>query len=714
MSLNLPLIISYERQLLSQLNIDIDFENSNENDIFRSLLNNIKSSNPITIYFLNKLLPNITNFNDICVKYFQILTDLFKSEMNKIQINDNIALTISLNALTNFIKIFSKNQEKYNEKHKSILKQFPQFIQLLFKLFQQKYNNLNKKVIECFLLLFLSFIEFYPTFIRNYQNILELTIKNIFINYIVINNNDINLVDIASVIYTNLYKLSPNMVNRYNDYVDNIINNIKYYMEVFRPKSLNEQEENNTSIQIENKKNLFFVEKNNFVIDDKNIIQSNKVMNILFKLLKNIFIYMINNTYFEINFDFIFSYFFETLNTYELFINNKSISTIIINGLQKHNYELFLTNINENILDILIFLISNYSRYIFCFNIFFSKYINKILLNQNFFKNFSFHKKIIYFFTNIISYLADILPEEIDLIIFKHLYNNLPLLYLNYLQVNDKTILEVNDIYFKAANVKNKIYDKNEENKVLLLEYLKLLYSYCEICNKIIKKNNKGILGGIIDLIILPPFAKFIFNIDEELKQKILDIFEVCIKKNLVYVNRVKLFHFLNNFFFFDGTMKYKAECIINLIKIKDFELNNNKDLYSLNNITEEIFDFNKKIKEFLINANKKLDNINISNTNVDDKKEIINENIIENENKEMLNKKRKMQKKEYKINFDNNDLDERKGNKKKDNFINKGKKKEKELKNKNINEKEEKQDEKKENIEEMQIDEEIDIPDII
>ena len=316
MSLNLPLIISYERQLLSQLNIDIDFENSNENDIFLSLLNSNKSSNPITIYFLNKLLPNITNFNDICVKYFQILTDLFKSEMNKIQINDNIALTISLNALTNFIKIFSKNQEKYNEKHKSILKQFPQFIQLLFKLFQQKYNNLNKKVIECFLLLFLSFIEFYPTFIRNYQNILELTIKNIFINYIVINNNDINLVDIASVIYTNLYKLSPNMVNRYNDYVDNIINNIKYYMEVFRPKSLNEQEENNMSIQIENKKNLFFVEKNNFVIDDKNIIQSNKVMNILFKLLKNIFTYMINNTYFEINFDFIFSYFFETLNSY--------------------------------------------------------------------------------------------------------------------------------------------------------------------------------------------------------------------------------------------------------------------------------------------------------------------------------------------------------------------------------------------------------------
>ena len=712
MSLNFPLIIAYERHLLSKLNIDIDFSNSNENDIFLSLLNNIKSSNPITIYFLNKLLPSITNFNDICVKYFQILTDLFKSEMNKMQSNDNISLTISLNALTNFIKIFSQNQEKYNEKHKSILKQFPQFIQLLFKLFQQKYNNLSKKVIESFLLLFLSFIEFYPTLLRNYQNILEITIKNIFINYVVGNNNDINIIEIASVIYTNLYKLSPNMITRYNDYVEIIINNIKYYMDVFRPKSLNEQDENNKRMEIENKKKLFFVEKNNnAIIDDKNLIQANKVMNILFKLLENIFKYMINNTYFEINFDFIFSFFFEALNTYEIFINNKSISAIVINGLQKNNYELFLININENILDTLIFLISNYSRYIFCLNIFFSKYINKLLLNQNFFKNFLLHKKIIYFFSTIISYFYDILPDEIDVIIYKHLYNNLPSLYLNYLQVNDKTILEVNDIYFKAANVKNKIYDKNEENKILLIEYLKLLYNYCEVCNKIRKINNKGILGGIIDLMILPPFAKFIFNIDEEIKQIILDIFEVIIKKNLVYINKVKLFHFLNNFYFFDGTMKYKAECIINLLKIRDNELiKSNNGLYTNNNITEEIFDFNKKIKEYLTNAYKKIDNIIISD---DKKEEIISENVIEKENKEMLNKKRKI-KKEYQIDFDNNDIDERKGNKKKDNYINKGKKKELDLQKKIREEKEEKHDEKKENIEDMQIDGDIDIPDII
>ena len=107
MSLNDSLIISYERQLISKLNIDIDWQNSNENEIFLLLLNNINISKNIIIYFLNKLLPKITNFNDICIKYFQILTDVFKTEMNKIQMNNMILIT-SLNALSNFIKIFSK------------------------------------------------------------------------------------------------------------------------------------------------------------------------------------------------------------------------------------------------------------------------------------------------------------------------------------------------------------------------------------------------------------------------------------------------------------------------------------------------------------------------------------------------------------------------------------------------------------------------------
>ena len=726
MSLNEDFLqLSYERQLISKLNLNVDqFNIENNNEIFLLLLKNTNTSRSIIIYFLNKLLPNITNFNDICAKYFQLLIDEYKNQINKTQINNNISLIASINALTNFIKIFSKNQEKYNEKHKNIIKQFPQFIQLLFKTFQQNYINLNKKEIESYLILVLSFIEFYPTLMRNYQNSLEKIIKNIFLNYIINNDNDINIIQISIVIYTNLYKLSPNINNKFNDFVKNIINNIKFYSEFFRPKNISEEESDKINIKLEEKNNLFFIEKSELNIDNKNLIQANKVINILFNSLKNIFIYMINNTYIEIDFNEIFSLFNEIFNSYEN--KDNTLSNIIINGLSKNNYELFLINTWGNILDILIFFISNYLRFIYCFNLFFSKLVNRILLNQNYFNNFLLHKKIIFFFSTIISYFNTILPDEIDLIIYKHLYDNLLPLYLNYLQDNDKTILQVNDIYFKASNLKNKIFNNNNgENRELLIGYLNMLYNYCEVINKINKISNKNILAGIIDLIILPPFAKFIFNLDEEIKNAIINILEICVKKNLVFINKIKLYNFLSNFNFFDGNLKYKAESLINLLKIKDEELNN--EIYlnqNINDITGEILNFNKKIKEYLINANKKLENINTEKNQINDdndnndniNEEIINEKIIkgDDKDKEMLNKKRK--KYEIKIENKNRDITERKGNTKKNENLIKKKKKEL-IEENNINIKENKKEENNEenNInEEIQINEDIDIPDIV
>ena len=712
--------LSYERQLISKLNIDIDqINNENNNEIFMLLLKNENYQRNVVIYFLNKLLPNITNFNDICGKYFQILIDEYKNQINKAQINNNISLITSINGLTNFIKILSKNQEKYNEKHKNIVTQFPQFIQLLFKTFQQNYNNLSQKLIESYLILILSFIEYYPTLIRNYQNSLEKIIKNIFLNYIINNIYDMHIIEIATIIYTNLYKLSPNMNNKFNDYVKNIINNIKFYYESFRQKNLSEEEPNKNASNIEEKNNLFFIGMSELIIDNKNLIQATKVINILFNALKNLFLYMICNTYIEIDFNEILTLFNEIFNTYESKEKEYNLSNnIIINGLSKNNYELFLNDLCGNILDILIYFISNYSRFIYNFNIPFSKFVNRILLNQNYFDNFFLHKKIISFFSTIILYFNDILSDEIDLIIYKHLYDNLLPLYLNYLQENDKTILQVNDIYFKASNVKNIILNdkKTKENRILLIEYFKMLFNYCEIITKINKINNKNILGGIIDLIILPPFAKFIFNLDEEIKNIIINILEICVKKNLIFINKVKLYNFLTNFYFFDGNLKYKAQSLINLLKIKDDDLNN--EIYlnpNINDITGQIIDFDKKIKEYLIIANKKLENIKLENTQINNdnnniNEEKIDEKIIKSNDKEMLNKKRKNK-------TNNKDISERKGNTKKNEALVKKKKKEL-IEEINLNIKENRNEENNEgkNLnEDMQINEDnIDIPDIV
>ena len=244
---------------------------------------------------------------------------------------------------------------------------------------------------------------------------------------------------------------------------------------------------------------------------------------------------------------------------------------------------------------------------------------------------------------------------------------------------------------------------------------------------------------SIIDLVILPPFAKFIFNIDYDIKKIIIDIIEICIKRDLVYINKQKCFNFLNNFYFFDGNLKFNAEIVCNLLQIKDIELlkgnnydNENNNYYGgiPNNITEQIFDFNKKIKEFLNESKKKLEKMK-ENENQNEK--ICDDNNIPGD--EMLNKKRKKEKEEEEEEkeSENEKKNERKGNKKKFGK-NKNKKKEKN-KNENNNKNNEVEDDDKQNNalnndeneslkgdklnenkkeEEMQIDEDIDIPDII
>ena len=339
------------------------------------------------------------------------------------------------------------------------------------------------------------------------------------------------------------------------------------------------------------------------------------------------------------------------------------------------------------------------------------------------------------------------------------------MLYLKYLQQNDKTILKIDEVYFKASSIKNKIYsydkdnlNNNEilslsDNHILLYEYFQILLNYCSVAKNIYQLNYKNILGGIIDLLILPPYAKFIFNIDNDIKRIIVDIIEVCIKRNFIYINKQKLFNFLNNFYLFDGNLKYKAEIVINLLQIKDSELlkeqNFEDNIYYggvPNNISEQIFDFNKKIKEYLSDCYRKLQQINlIKNENENSNNDKVNKNENEKDesiSNEFLNKKRKNKKdeKDKEDNIDDesessseNDIYEKKGNKKKkiknknniiiEKSINNDDEEIQEIHdNKNINIEEENIDDKnyeedKNNInkkeEDIQIDD-IDIPDIV
>ena len=177
------LSLSYENEIYEKLKIDY---NSDYDEQFSNLL---KNTDVISVLIMNKLISKISNFEDQCIKYYNLLNECFKKEMNKnITITNYNDLIITISSLSNFFKIFSLNYQSYNDKFKSILKQIPQFLQLFFKLLKSNYetyfnlsfNNNNPKILETFFILIITFINYYPNNMRPYQKTIESFLKQIF------------------------------------------------------------------------------------------------------------------------------------------------------------------------------------------------------------------------------------------------------------------------------------------------------------------------------------------------------------------------------------------------------------------------------------------------------------------------------------------------------------------------------------------------------
>ena len=128
---------SYENKLYEKLNLDF---NKDIDEQFEILL---KNKDIVSILLMNKLITKITNFEEQFTKYFNLINDAFKNEMNKnITVSNYYDIIVILSSLSNFFKLFSINYQSYNEKFKSILKNIPQFLQLFFKLLKSNFENL--------------------------------------------------------------------------------------------------------------------------------------------------------------------------------------------------------------------------------------------------------------------------------------------------------------------------------------------------------------------------------------------------------------------------------------------------------------------------------------------------------------------------------------------------------------------------------------------
>ena len=710
------LLLSNQKEIYEKLKI-------NENDDFNIQIKKLlENKNLFSLLLLNKLLEKFNFFdNQICVKYYNFLIDFFKLEINKNNFIENQKNLIFINSsLSKFLLNFYKNFQNFEENHKNIKKNLHNFIQLFFKFLKNNFEliykfsieNNNLKFLESFFILIITFNNYFPTMIRPFQKEIENYLIKIF-NYFILNNN-FQLFQIKTFIisFSILYKLSPQSNNKFQENINNLLNNILFYFDYFRSKTVDEENNKFLNKNIQNLNKIFDIQK----INNSNLKISIKIFEFFFNLFEMYFISLNSNELINVNFNEIFQTFFNILNNFNNKNKKKQIS-IVLNGLSNNNFIILKKEIFILILKSLNFIFENYSFYILNYFSIISQIFN-ILLNQELTNDFKIFSNSLILFTNFIKIFQIYLPSTIDQIIFNFSFNNFPIFYFDFLEKNDKTIIQIEKSYYLIKNIKNNFSDSKEnfsekENEKILILFLDLFNVYFQSNFESNFNNQREILSNLIDLIILPNFAKFIFYLNFEIKNKILILIENSVRFNKCDFNREKLFKFLKNFYSRDFLFSNRIQIIFNILNLNENEFS----IQNSNDLTNKIIDFNMKIKELISNKenylkekflNNKRENSNeIENNEINKKQKI-------NENENQINIKNKEENEEFKItkiekNENENFIIDNQQENKENNKSNENKEKNENNENK---EKNENNDNKEDNN--LNLEDDIEIPDII
>ncbi len=701
------LLLANQKEIYEKLKI-------NENDDFNIQIKKLlENKNLFSLLLLNKLLEKYNFFdNQICVKYYNFLIDFFKLEINKNNFIENQKNLFFINSsLSKFLLKFYKNFQNFEENHKNIKKNLHNFIQLFFKFLKNNFEliykfsieNNNLKFLESFFILIITFNNYFPTMIRPFQKEIENYLIKIF-NYFILNNN-FQLFQIKTFIisFSILFKLSPQSNNKFQENINNLLNNILFYFDYFRSKTVDEENNKFLNKNIQNLNKIFDIQK----INNSNLKISIKIFEFFFNLFEMYFISLNSNELINVNFNEIFQTFFNILNNFNNKNKKKQIS-IVLNGLSNNNFIILKKEIFILILKSLNFIFENYSFYILNYFSIISQIFN-ILLNQELTNYFEIFSNSLILFTNFIKIFQIYLPSTIDQIIFNFSFNNFPIFYFDFLEKNDKTIIQIEKSYYLIKNIKNNFSDSKEnfsekENEKILILFFDLFNVYFQSNFESNFNNQREILSNLIDLIILPNYAKFIFYLDFEIKNKILILIENSVRFNKCDFNREKLFKFLKNFYSRDSLFLNRIQIIFNILNLNEneFSIQNSHDL------TNKIIDFNMKIKELISNKenylkekflNNKRENLNeIENIEINKKQKI-------NESENQINIKNKEENEEFKITKIEKNENE--------NFIIDNQKENKEKNENNENkEKNENNDNKEDNN--LNSEDDIEIPDII
>jgi hypothetical protein len=278
--------------------------------------------------------------------------------------------------------------------------------------------------------------------IRSYENKVEKIIKSLLTELIYsdLNKKFINSICIA---YTMLLRLSTNPNQKLKVLITLLSDNIKAYKIAFKPKTMNSMN------QTTKKDNDLLLGE----IKQLNIQVCKNVIYVLLKLIKSA-IRVIPKSY-EIDMSILLS----LIVNHDVELKTKEY---VVEGLAYEDYKIFSEFINYYTLKFLSFVIKEFSEYIYIQVGTLKKVVSKMILKEpDYLESYMQTLKV---FTLIISKFDARLKSLVFDIVFKYSFNNFIDVFITYLERNDKTIIKVDQKFFKLGNIKNK------KNKKSLLQ----------------------------------------------------------------------------------------------------------------------------------------------------------------------------------------------------------------------------------------------------
>ena len=609
---------------LLHLNLPNITSSTSPDHLFKTLLNSKSSNKPLIIQSLNILLESITTFDDNCSKYFSYLNDAFKSIANTIHstlppYNEIIIINSSISA---FIKHFHMNYITYNDKHKSISKQFPSFISLFIKLFKSNISFLLSSstidtalhAIESYFIVILTFINLYPSLLRSHQKVIEDTIEHVFTLFITEHTLTLRSITTFIIVYAALFYLSPTPHSKFNTYLDNIINAINTSVNYYQPRTLDNETSTTTNVNA-NDSSLLLLRVITNINDNTNVTHSIKIIDLLFDILKHVFILIQPNTLTVVNYNTMLSCFNNIIDnitsTQSNIIDNKS--NVIVNGLQRDNYKLFSYNIINNILTTMNFQCKYYTKYIYKYYTALNTFINKTIMNHHIQSNYETYMSLLSLYETFIYNYSAVYPHIVDDIVYKMIYNSFPRVYFDYLVASDKTIINIQDTYFKVNTKKHKNNNNNntgqtvvksdwskDKQTMVVKMMLYIVKAYFSVEHYSMVKNWKNMLSGIVECLVLPSYAKFIFGLDEDVKKEIVCVVDCAVSSGKCVVDKERVGAFLNGFYVERSDLQYICRDVIRKLNVNVGESGEIGYIKMRNDFTGEIVDLNRKIKEIV------------------------------------------------------------------------------------------------------------------